>query len=180
MAQTQQIIVTIFHATLADLQRRMVHEAREFRNLVTTRPRLPLKLLREHGRALVSRQILALSEYELMANLAFNELKGEFRVMPRSIVRKTTRTWLVSSDVLNLLQPRLLRLERGHPVGHRERLAHWQSTCGSFNLGIRTFKKLRACGKNFITCYLAIDRYRENVEATDSDDEFIGLHCMQI
>ena len=177
MSQDQQIIATIFYATLADLRRRLVHEAREFRQLVTTRPRVSLKLLREHGRALVSRQILALSEYELLANLAFNELKGAFRTLPLSIKRKTTRTWLVSSDVLNLLQPRLLRLERGHPATRHERMAHWQSTIGAFNCGIKAYKKLKTCGKNFIACYQSIPLHGWN-DTREEEDEFIGLRCM--
>lgn len=179
MDETQQVIPTIFYATLADLRRRLVPEAQDFRDLVTARPRTPLKALREHGRALVSRQILALSEYELIATLAFNEIRGEFHSLPSSVQRKSTQTWAVLRKTLDALQPRLLRLERGHPATRHERLAHWRSTCGSFNLGRKLFKTLRACGKSLINCYLAIASHSVHVP-TQGEDEYIGLRGMQM
>ena len=179
MEQSQQIIITIFYATLADLRRRLVTEARDFKQMVLTRPRLPLRLLREHGRALVARQILALSEYELMANLIYNELKAEFHVLPWNVKRKTTSTWLFSSNLLNSLQPRLLRLERGHPATKQERLAHWQSTRGAFNCSIKAFKKFAACAKTLISCHQAIMPHLTS-QGPPEDDEFIGLRCMRV
>ena len=178
MSNQEQVISTIFYATPADLRRRLVVEAQEFRQHATLRPRPSLKLRREYGRALVSRQILALAEYELIATLAFNELRGEFGSLPVSIKRKVTRTWLVLTDTLNLLQPRLLRLERGHPVGHHERVAHWQSTCGAFNCGRKVYKKLLACGKNLISCGRSLTAYKSVALGHVADDDFIGLRSM--
>lgn len=178
--QIQTVIPTIFHATLADLRRRLVAEAHEFRQQASLRPRPSLKMRRVYGRALVSRQILALAEYELIATLSFNELRSEFSSLPSYFKRKVTRTWRVLTDTLNSLQPRLLRLERGHPASHHERVAHWRSTCGAFNCGKKAFKKLLACGKNLIKCYQKLTEYNGEASAHGEDAEFIGLRSMRL